>query len=739
MSETRDRKLARYTPTLRTSQDTLADEVEGPSVVAVDALEMNIIGLLRSLGFDFPPKGEITNTNINCPSILLSPEQKNLLAFSLGVLKSTTQLATDSFAGVIQPLYRQMTPVREGLVQVEPERRAVASPSPRKRASGVIPEETLVSDLVFIFQGVDGQFIKFNTVTFEPRFEPNVKMTRTAATMVYKLFELGFLYRRLDAYLECEGHFGLVEQSFRAYLHTTLSDYFRLVAALDGREGLTFRRLVVWTYEPLHKLRMFCNLVDAIKGRHGGGLLSALHSFTKHGDPIVQEFAHSVLEVVSLPYHQMVKHWLYDGDLCDPHQEFFVQCNPGVSDENMWKQQYTLRKGMVPAFLDDRLASKIFLVGKSIKFIRHACRCPDYRWAEMPEMNSVTATEIERGYAATSSALQDQLFTNYRLIDHMAALKRYMLLGQGDFIQHLMDLLLSDLNLPAMALHRHNLTAKFETAVRTTNVQYEDPVLLKCLNFQIKPLPPGELGWDAFSLDYYVGAPINTVLNSSAMYQYQNIFSFLWRIKRVELTLSSMWRSHMLASRTLNAHPSIRQDLHLCHAVTAEMIHFVYQFQYYLLFEVLECAWERLSRLLRRRQLDLDGLIEAHASYLIKLGAKSLLSIDKQMTPVLLNILDLIITYQGAHHTLIIYGLTQAADQRKRDGELSFLQPIDHPSSEPIESIRKRMLSIGNDFQSHVRTLVHLLANQPEVDLRSLSFRLNFNEVYSNLPASHPQ
>jgi len=33
------------------------------------------------------------------------------------------------------------------------------------------------------------------------------------------------------------------------------------------------------------------------------------------------------------------------------------------------------------------------------------------------------------------------MFSKFRLREHCFALKKYLLLGQGDFIQHLMDLL----------------------------------------------------------------------------------------------------------------------------------------------------------------------------------------------------------------------------------------------------------------------------------------------------------
>jgi len=55
--------------------------------------------------------------------------------------------------------------------------------------------------------------------------------------------------------------------------------------------------------------------------------------------------------------------------------------------------------------------------------------------------DSIEALEeiVDENYINTSNYLLDILFTRYKLKDHLNALKRYLLLGQGDFIQNLMD------------------------------------------------------------------------------------------------------------------------------------------------------------------------------------------------------------------------------------------------------------------------------------------------------------
>jgi gamma-tubulin complex component 3 len=49
----------------------------------------------------------------------------------------------------------------------------------------------------------------------------------------------------------------------------------------------------------------------------------------------------------------------------------------------------------------------------------------------------------------------------------------------------------------------------------------------------------GEEGWEVFSLDYIVEAPISAVIHSAGGIKYSRMFHLLWRIKRVEWCVPS--------------------------------------------------------------------------------------------------------------------------------------------------------------------------------------------------------
>ena len=60
-------------------------------------------------------------------------------------------------------------------------------------------------------------------------------------------------------------------------------------------------------------------------------------------------------------------------------------------------------------------------------------------------------------------------------------------------------------------MYPHNLSSLLETAVTSSNAQYEEPDILERLDVRLLESSLGDTGWDVFSLDYHVDGPIGTV------------------------------------------------------------------------------------------------------------------------------------------------------------------------------------------------------------------------------------
>lgn len=70
-------------------------------------------------------------------------------------------------------------------------------------------------------------------------------------------------------------------------------------------------------------LQMFLSL-SLLTGRKGGELASAVHAYTKTGDPYMRSLVQHILGLVSHPVLNFLYRWIYDGELEDTYHE--VMC-----------------------------------------------------------------------------------------------------------------------------------------------------------------------------------------------------------------------------------------------------------------------------------------------------------------------------------------------------------------------------------------------------------------------------
>ncbi|CAJ1087474.1 gamma-tubulin complex component 3 [Xyrichtys novacula] len=647
------------------------------------------------------------------------------------------------------------------------------------RRDGEVSEAALVRDILYVFQGIDGKFIKMSAQENCYKIDNKVVLCKSLRDTSSRLAELGWLHNKVRKYTDARSldrAFGLVGQSFCASLHQELKEYYRLLSVLhsqlqvEDEQGvtvctestLTLRRLLVWTYDPKVRLKTLAALVDFCQGRKGGELASAVHSYGKTGDPQMRALVQHILSLVSHPILNFLYRWIYDGELEDTYHEFFVASDPNVKTDRLWHDKYSLRKSMIPSFITMDQARKVLLIGKSINFLHQVCHDRTPPGKITPASTSADTTKdaaellsdlegafqekIDAAYFDTSKYLLDVLNRNYLLLEHLQAMRRYLLLGQGDFIRHLMDLLKPELVRPATTLYQHNLTGILETAVRATNAQFDNAEILKRLDVRLLEVTPGDTGWDVFSLDYHVDGPIATVFTRECMVHYLRVFNFLWRAKRMEYTLTDIWKGQMCNAKLLKTMPELSSVLHQCHILASEMVHFIHQMQYYITFEVLECSWDELWNKVQQAQ-DLDHIIAAHDIFLDTIISRCLLDNNsRSLLNQLRAIFDQIIAFQSAQDSLYRSALEELTlrlqfeekkRQREEEGEWGVTAEQEAEEKRRIQEFQEMIPKMSSQlcilthfYQSIVQQFLVLLMANSDESLRFLSFRLDFNEHY---------
>ncbi|TKA63956.1 hypothetical protein B0A55_09502, partial [Friedmanniomyces simplex] len=694
-----------------------------------------------------------------------------------------------------------------------------APPEQNGGTGGMEPSEAaLLRDLPFTLQGLASTHLPFSDKN-SLNLPPTLPVPLIA--LLHSLAEPSLLYRSLSEFVESSDG-GLVGQSLRSAVGQELRSYLGLVATLEGqirralaqlddslphgglgKAGVTLKRCVIWTREATLGLRLMSLVVESAKGKKGGELISLIHNLaTSHGDAFVYTFAERLLASITRPFYNMLRAWIYDGELEDPYREFFVSENTDYEDSgatSVWENKYLLKDAMIPSIVTSDFAQRVYLIGKSLNFIRYGCH--DSAWVESYSKDASRELKygdtanlgqsIDEAYKTVMARLIWLMETKFALAEHLAALKKYLLLGQGDFIALLMESLASNLDRPANSQYRHTLTAQLEHAIRNSNAQFDPPDVLRRLDARMLELSHGEIGWDVFTLEYRVDSPLDVIVTPWASKQYLKIFNFLWRVKRVEFALSTTWRRVQTGARGVLGAVSdkLGADWKSARLGLAGMVHLVDQLQYYILFEVIEASWSGLQKAIQNPAsgtVTLDTLISAHAAYLRSITRKGLLGgaggVD--FTAQLHELLKLMLNYRDAVDGLYSFsvaeftkrqemsarietrtragrwGLTEADDDddaaspgharsagggRPRRGE--GLTDSPHPPLLPLggggggggadgernmlEQLRQRLQSLEVDFKARVNVLLGDLAYQPDVDMRFLGVVMNFNDVYS--------
>ncbi|KAL8252856.1 hypothetical protein R6Q59_036549 [Mikania micrantha] len=644
-------------------------------------------------------------------------------------------------------------------------------------------EEDLVNDVLSVCQGIDGKYVKFDETVDGYVVSDSIKVPKASNLMICKLCELGWLFRKVNKYV-CDNlgkNDGTVAQAFCVALQDELLEYHKLITVLQSQSVnpiplgsetvsskgyLSLRRLMVWFVEPMAKMRRMAILVDSCKNLKGGAMAGAIHLHAQHGDPLFHDFMKRLLLKVCSPLFEMVRSWVMEGDLKDLYSEYFVS-EQLVKPECLWRKGYQINYHMLPSFISKSLASRILRTGKSINFIKVCCEdhsCADFA-TKAANATWVNSTRRGLGYGETNALeslvteaekridkhLMYAIFNRYKFKDHCLAIKRFILLGQGDFVQYLMEIVGPILSEPANTISLIQLSGQLEKAILSSSAQYDDREVLDRLKVKILPHGVKDRGWDVFFLDYDIKVPLNTVFTESVMGNYLKIFSFLWKIRRVEHYVLGVWKTmkpNLTSSHFFTKLPkAVRLQIVLtsrkCQFLWGDMNNFVTSLQAYVMFEVMEVTWSKFCNEMEAAK-DLDDLIAAHDKYLVTIVEKSLLGENSEtLYKSLLVLFDVILRFANVADRLYEFRTRDTANKTKEaktsKSKGSDADPwinegrkaITQHAGEFLRIIGQDLDSISKEYSSVLRDFISQLPTQQHVDLKSFMFRLDFTGFYS--------
>jgi len=136
--------------------------------------------------------------------------------------------------------------------------------------------------------------------------------------------------------------------------------------------------------------------------------------------------------------------------------------------------KYRIVTSRIPSSNSKSLAHRILVSGKSINFLREVCedKTPikgrgffklgsDFKLHEL----------IDQVCSNTSQIVLEIALGQYSLMEQLFSMRKYLPLGQGDFIGMLMENLKDELDRPAIDLYLHSLFSIVASSIRAPSPQ----------------------------------------------------------------------------------------------------------------------------------------------------------------------------------------------------------------------------------------------------------------------------
>ncbi|KAG5071706.1 hypothetical protein JHK86_006917 [Glycine max] len=539
-----------------------------------------------------------------------------------------------------------------------------------------VQELIVIDNVLSAMVGVEGHYILIKTVCGKSNditFLVDPSMDLALQELAKRIFPLCKSFLLINQFVESRSQFqsGLVNHAFSAALRALLLDYQAMVAQLEHQFRLGRLSLQgLWFYcQPMMRSMQGLSTViqrASVNNISGSAVLNLLQSQAKAmaGDNAVRMMLEKMAQCASSAYMSILERWVYEGVIDDPYGEFFIAEDKSLQKESLtqdyeakyWRQRYSLKDG-IPSFLAN-IAGTILTTGKYLNVMRECGHNVQVPPSENSKLMSFGSNHhylecIKAAYNFASGELLNLIKDKYDLTGRLRSIKHYLLLDQGDFLVHFMDIARDELAKKLDEVSVEKLQSLLDLALRTTAAAadpfhegltcvVERSSLLRRLgtfnDLEVTLRNSGDndleepvsiTGLETFSLSYKVHWPLSIVLSSKALIKYQLLFRFLFHCKHVDRQLCGAWQVHQ-GVRALNTHgTAISRSSLLCRS----MLKFINSLLHYLTFEVIEPNWHLMYNKLQSAK-SIDEVIQHHDFFLDKCLRECLLLLPELLKKV---------------------------------------------------------------------------------------------------------
>lgn len=285
------------------------------------------------------------------------------------------------------------------------------------------------------------------------------------------------------------------------------------------------------------------------------------------------------------------------------------------------------------------------------------------------------STYVHSMYRSASHQLRQLLVGDFDMMETLLTMKRYFLVHQGDFLVHLFDAAEDELLQELTEVSRGRVQHWLAMCVQLTEPYTDDsssklssvgvgrpagPLMAQMLRCSFAPeslldhldalhaesggidahepktpsrhpygmTNKGITGVEAFTLQFdRIPFPTSLIISQHALSSYQLLFRHLFFAKHVERRLVGIWLDH----QTMKQFQSLRRAMGPTYCLRQRMLHFMQNFIYYMMFEVIEPNWLEMEKAIRNQQSSrniqtVDDIVKVHNQFLDLALAECLLT-----------------------------------------------------------------------------------------------------------------
>ncbi|XP_057963027.1 gamma-tubulin complex component 2 [Malania oleifera] len=628
-----------------------------------------------------------------------------------------------------------------------------------------VQELIVIDDLLSALVGIEGRYTSIKRVHGKEddlTFQVDASMDLALQEFAKRLFPLCESFLLINRFVESRSQFknGLVNHAFAAALRAFLLDYQAMVAQLEhqfrlGR--LSIHGLWFYCQPMMGSMQALSAVVQKASANNflGSAVLNLLQSQAKAmaGDNAVRSLLENMTQRASSAYLGILERWVYEGVIDDPYGEFFIIESKSLQKESLikdydakyWGQRYSLKDG-IPSFLANA-AGTILTTGKYLNVMRECGHNVQVPVSENSKMMSFGSNHhylecIKAAYDFASAELLNLMKEKYDLIGKVRSIKHYLLLDQGDFLVHFMDIARDELTKRVDDVSVEKLQSLLDLALRSATAA-ADPGheeltcfversslvkrlgMLKDLEFNKNTSDGNDLvepvsitGLETFSLSYKVQWPLSIVISRKALTKYQLIFRFLFHCKHVNRQLCGAWQVHQ-GIRALNTWgTAISRSSLLCHS----MLKFINSLLHYLTFEVLEPNWHIMHDRLQTAK-SIDEVMHHHDVFLEKCLRECLLLLPEVLKKVE-RLKAICLQYAAATQWLISSSIdipkSEVISDTSRGAEESKKWKSRNPSREVKSTgntiVTDSILKFEREFNAELQSLGPILSSSAQAE-----------------------